>query len=79
MFRKNLPRRYKVIKNKKQLSFHTPMWIYKNRYDFYDVKNFLEVDYFTLSSVVLYTPYIKSYYTPSDNFDLRINTYRLYN
>jgi len=79
VFRKNLSRRYKVIKTRKQGSFYTPNWIYKNRFDFADVKNFLEVDYFSLSAIVLYTPYTNSYYYPEEHIDLRMNIFRLYN
>lgn len=79
VFRKNLSRRYKVIKTRKQSSFYTPNWIYKNRFDFADVKNFIEVDYFSLSAIILYTPYTNSYYYPEEHIDLRMNIFRLYN
>ena len=79
VYRKGLARKYKLIKQRKQKSHYTPSWIYKNRFDFSDVKNFLEVDYFTLSAVVLYTPYMLSYHTYDNQLDLKINTFRLYN
>ena len=79
VYRKGLSRKYKLIKQRKQKSYYTPSWIYKNRFDFFDVKTFLEVDYFTLSAVVLYTPYLLSYYTYDNQLDLKINTFRLYN
>lgn len=79
VFRKGKPRRYKIMKLKKQFSYRTPSWVYKNRYDFLDIKSFLEVDYFTLSCFVIHFPFSKSYYSPDHNFDMRINTLRLYN
>lgn len=79
VYKKGLSRKYKIVKQRKQKSYYTPTWIYKNRFDFSDVKNFLEVDYFTLSAVVVYTPYLLSYHTYDNQIDLKINTFRLYN
>jgi hypothetical protein len=79
IYKKGLSRKYKVIKQRKQKSYYTPTWIYKNRFDFSDVKNFLEVDYFTLSAVILYTPYLLNYHSYDHQLDLKTNTFRLYN
>ena len=79
VYKKGLSRKYKVIKQRKQKSYYTPSWIYKNRFDFFDTKNFLEVDYFTLSAIVLYTPYLLNYHAYDNQLDLKINTFRLYN
>ena len=79
VYKKGLSRRYKSMKNKKQSSYKTPNWVFRNRYDFLDIKSFMEVDYFTLSTILIYTPFLYSYYTLDNNFDLRVNTFRLYN
>ena len=79
VYKKGLARKYKIIKQRKQKSYYTPTWIYKNRFDFSDVKCFLEVDYFTLSAIVLYTPYLFNYHSYDNQLDLKINTFRLYN
>ena len=67
------------MKLKKQRSFYTPHWIHLARYDISDIKPFLEVDYLTLSTFVIYEPYLTYYYSPDDTPDLRSNIYRLYN
>ena len=79
VYKKGLSRKYKIIKQRKQKSYYTPTWIYKNRFDFSDVKCFLEVDYFTLSAIILYTPYLFNYHSYDNQLDLKINTFRLYN
>ena len=67
------------MKNKKQLSYYTPNWIYQTRYDNTDIKPYLEVDFFTLSAVVLTETYLQYYHKPDDLPDLRNSTYLLYN
>ena len=79
VYRKNKPLQYRVMKTKKQQSYYTPNWIYQTRYDNSDVKPYLEVDFFTLSSFVLSDTYIQYYHKVDDMPDLRNSTYMLYN
>ena len=67
------------MKRRKQKSYYTPHWIHLSRYDISDVKPFLEVDYLTLSTFVLYEPYITFYYGPDDAADFKGNIFRMYN
>ena len=79
VYRKNKPLQYKIMKNKKQISYYTPHWITQTRYDNTDIKPYVEVDFFTLSSVVLTETYTQHYHKPDDLPDLRNSTYLLYN
>jgi hypothetical protein len=64
VFRKSLAGKHKLMKTRKQKSFYTPNWIYNNQYDLSDNKPYLEVDYFTLSTFVLYDPMFFNYLSP---------------
>lgn len=79
VFRKGLASGYKLMKQRKQRSRHVPLWVYNSRFDISDVKPNFEVDYFTMSSVMLYEPLLVDYYTPDDMPDHRHYIYRLYN
>ena len=79
IFRKGLASSYKLMKQKKQRSKHVPLWIYNSRFEISDIKPNYEVDYFTMSSFVLYEPLLIDYYTPDDLPDHRHYIYRLYN
>jgi hypothetical protein len=79
VYRKGLAVRQKVMKLKKQRSHYTPKWIHLTRYDISGIKPFLEVDYFTLSSIVIYDPFTFDHYAPDDCPDFRLNVYRMYN
>jgi hypothetical protein len=79
VFRKGLASSYKLMKQRKQRSVHVPLWIYNSRFDLSDVKPNYEVDYFTMSSFVLYEPLLIDYYSPDDLPDHRHYIYRLYN
>ena len=79
VYRKNKPLQYRIMKNKKQQSYYTPNWIYQTRYDNTDVKPYLEVDFFTLSTFILTDTYIQYYHKVDDMPDLRNSTYILYN
>lgn len=79
VYKKGLASKKKVIKLRKQKSYYTPHWIYLTRYDFSDVKPFLEVDYFTLSFFTIYEPFLFENFTPDDLPDARFNIYRMYN
>jgi len=67
------------MKQKKQRSFYVPQWIYLTQYDTADIKPYLEVDYLTLSAIVIYNPYIMNYHMPLETTYYRPNIYRLYN
>lgn len=79
LYRKGLSSRYKLIKQRKQKSFYVPYWIYLTKYDSSDIKSYLEVDYLTLSAVVVYNPFILTYHSPAETFEYRPTVYRLYN
>jgi len=78
-YRKGLAAKYKLMKAKKQRSRYTPSWIFNVQYDMVDVKSYLEVDYFTLSSMVIYEPYLFDSQPINDLPELRQNIYKLYN
>ena len=79
IYRKGLAGRYKLMKQRKQRSFYTPNWIYLTRYDISDIKPYLEVDYLTLSAILVYNPYVLEYRTPAETPHYRPTIYRLYN
>lgn len=79
VFRKNLPNKYKLMKQKKQRSLSIPNWISTVKYDFSDVKSFLEVDYMTLSFFIIYENTLISFYSPLDIKIIRYNIYKMYN
>ena len=79
VYKKGLASRHKVMKLKKQKSYYTPHWIYLARYDLSDVKSYLEVDYLTLSTFIIYNPYLLHYFAPDETPDWRATIYRLYN
>lgn len=67
------------MKNKKKRSNYIPNWIFLNQYDINDVRSYLEVDYFTLSIVIIYDPFFLSYITQNNVIDKKYSIYRLYN
>ena len=79
VYKKGLASRHKVMKLKKQKSYYTPHWIYLARYDISDIKPYLEVDYLTLSTCIIYNPYMLHYFAPDETPDWRATIYRLYN
>jgi len=79
VYRKNLAGSYKAMKRRKQRSNYTPLWIYHTKYDISDIKPFLETDFFTMSSVLIYDNFIFDFYTPSWFIEDRQLIYRLYN
>lgn len=78
-YRKGLAGKYKLMKQRKQKSFHVPSWIHLTRYDIADIKPYLEVDYLTLSAIVVYNPYIITYNAPFESVDYRPTIHKLYN
>jgi len=79
VFRKSRASTYRLMKQRKQRSSHVPSWVHNSRFDMSDIKPNFEVDYFTMSSIVLYEPLLIDYYTPDDMPDHRHYIYRLYN
>lgn len=79
IFRKGSPYRYKLMKQRKTRSAHTPNWIHNIRYEFSDIKPYLEVDFFTLSAIYIYEPHYLNIFPISDVFEQRHFIYRLYN
>nr|YP_010049544.1 ribosomal protein S4 [Strombidium cf. sulcatum]QPL15949.1 ribosomal protein S4 [Strombidium cf. sulcatum] len=71
--------KYKIIKRRKQKSFYIPNWVYVIKFDFTDVKSYLEVDYFTLSAWVIYDPFLHYFNSPSELVDMKLTVYRIYN
>jgi hypothetical protein len=81
IFRKSKAKQYKASNLRKQISRYIPNWVYDMRYDDFDTKPYLEVDYLTLSIFVLTEPHLISYYRAYDLPDLPIHhsVYRMYN
>jgi len=79
VYRKSLASSYRVMKSRKQRSNYTPMWIHHTKYDISDIKPFLETDFFTLSSILIYDNFLFDFYTPSWFIEDRQLIYRLYN
>ena len=79
IYRKGLASKHKLMKTRKKPSRYTPFWIYNMRYDGWDVKPYLEVDYLTLSVFLINDPFLMVYYSPDDLPDLRLSLYRMYN
>lgn len=65
VYRKNLAGSYRVMKTRKQRSNYTPLWIYHTKYDISDIKPFLETDFFTMSSMLIYDHFMFDFHTPS--------------
>ena len=63
----------------KQSSNKLPKWIYTNKYRFYDVPNYLEVDYFTLSAFTIYDPFLITDFNPVNSREFRVSIYKNYN
>jgi len=79
VFKKSLPSKYKLMKQRKQRSYYTPNWIIHSEYDFKDVKPFLEVDFMTLSVFLIYDYNEFYYYSPLDIRFIKYNIYKMYN
>jgi len=81
IFRKNKPKKYQASNLRKQISHYVPDWVYYTRYDDFDTKPYLEVDYLTLSAFVLTEPSWITYYRSDDLLDVptHLSVYRMYN
>lgn len=78
-YRKSSASRYTVMKLRKDKSYYIPKWIISTSYDYQDIKSFLEVDFFTLSTFMIYDYNNIVYYTPEDSRLIRYGVFRLYN
>jgi len=63
----------------KQTSSTFPEWIFHIGYRRFDIPNFLEVDYFTLSTFIIYEPVLVIDYNPLTYLDSRVELYTIYN
>lgn len=63
----------------KQRSSRLPDWLLKARSVNRDIPKFLEVDFFTLSSFIVYTPFSKNDLDVLDLLDSRLEVYNMYN
>lgn len=79
VFKKSRASKYKLMKQWKKRSSHTPRWIRNIVFDFSDIKTFLEVDFFTLSFFIIYDHNFLTYYTPQDIKTVKFSLYKLYN
>ncbi len=65
--------------DEKKKSYTMPKWILFNKNLFDDCANYLEVDYFTLSSFVLYEPFLWSDINPYNLLEQKFSIINLYN
>ena len=65
--------------DEKKKSYNMPKWILSNKNLFDDCANYLEVDYFTLSSFVLYEPFLWSDINPYNLLEQKFSIINLYN
>lgn len=63
----------------KQVSTRLPSWIYQHKYKYYDIPNYLEVDYFTLSAFMIYDPFLVTDFNPTNSREFRVSIYKNYN
>lgn len=63
----------------KQKSHLLPNWILFNKNAFNDVAKFLEVDYFSLSIIILFEPFLWSDINPHNFVDVKFGIINLYN
>jgi hypothetical protein len=79
VYRKKIASSYTIIKSLKQKSKYTPAYIYNMRFDMSDTKSYLEIDYFTLSFILIYDNFILDFNSPDDFPEMRHYVYRMYN
>lgn len=79
VYRKKIASSYTIIKSLKQKSKYTPAYIYNMRFDMSDTKSYIEVDYFTLSFILIYDNFILDFNQPDDFPEMRHYVYRMYN
>ena len=80
VYRKGMAYKYKLIKNKKQKSYHIPSWVTKYKYVTTDIiKSYLEVDYMTLSALVVHDQWLMDKTSTDDKMDIKLCMVRMYN
>jgi hypothetical protein len=57
VYKKGLSSKYKLMKTFKQKSLYTPNWVYNSEFYNNDIKPYIEVDYFSLSTIIIYEPF----------------------
>ena len=73
---KNNKSRYDLSKQK---SYHLPDWIFWAGSKSFDIPKYLEVDYFTLSSFIIYEPWSDCDFNPLVHLENRRRILRMYN
>lgn len=63
----------------KQRSFLLPNWLLRLRLADLEIPRFVEVDFFSLSAIILYDPHYGSDYQLLDTLDFRFEIYSMYN
>lgn len=63
----------------KQKSTHFPDWILESRIKSFDIPKYLEVDFFTLSTFVLYEPFVFNDFNPLNFIESRSTILNMYN
>ena len=56
-----------------------PSWLLKNKETLEDIPKFLEVDFYTLSCVLIYEPFLWSDYDPSSILEVKFGVINMYN
>jgi len=79
VYRKKIASTYKIMKSLKQKSSYTPLYIYNMRYDMSETKSYLEVDYFTLSFIMIYDNFTLDFHTSNEFAEMKHFVYRMYN
>jgi hypothetical protein len=79
VYRKKIASTYKIMKSLKQKSSYTPLYIYNMRYDMSETKSYLEVDYFTLSFIMIYDNFTLDFHTSNEFTEMKHFVYRMYN
>lgn len=60
-------------------SFRHPKWVFSSRYLVEDIPKFLEVDYLTMMSIIVYEPYQLRDFNPYNTHFINLNSLKMYN
>ena len=71
-------KKFKIMANK-QRSHNLPDWILSSRLKSFDIPKYLEVDFFTLSSFVLYEPFVINDFNSTNFLESRSEIINMYN
>lgn len=71
-------KKHSIMRNK-QRSTRIPDWVLTSRLKPFDIPKYLEVDYFTLSTFVLYEPFLLNDFNPLSIVDSRTEILNMYN